>query len=458
MEEASLMVLLLSALILHSIADDGDFDVRQHVSTVTRYGVVKDISDNSLVPSNIPDQCSPIHLNLVHLALVSEDIFRTLREMRRRSGVGGFEFIPSPLPTYYRNLKKKVRDVLSDKQIKEAEELGILDMAVSLCNDKVLDMAERGNKASIDMDQCLTWLDSKEPYSVIYVCFGGLCVFPESQLIEIGLGLEASDCNFIWVIKEGFGDGLAIDDLDDLEERERFSHCLSLSPPTVTTTVAGHRPSPPSHVATAIAEITTTTAANHRFVTVAFGYNSTLRGGYITHHEYIQVGKERDVGMNQISLFEAKVANGNGEQTLSRDVYQLGCRFDFYRMLSFYFTTVGFYFSSMVTVLTVYVFLYGRLYLVLSGIEKRVLENASIRQSKALEEALATQSVFQLGLLLVLPMVMEIGLERGFRTALGDFVIMQLQLASGLALVQFTIGLDRAVGPVEATTGPVVKI
>ncbi|KAF5933414.1 hypothetical protein HYC85_029585 [Camellia sinensis] len=117
--------------------------------------------------------------------------------------------------------------------------------------------------------------------------------------------------------------------------------------------------------------------------------------------------------MNQISLFEAKVANGNGEQTLSRDVYWLGCRFDFYRMLSFYFTTVGFYFSSMVTVLTVYVFLYGRLYLVLSGIEKRILEDAAIRQSKALEEALATQSVFQLGLLLVLPMVMEIGLERG---------------------------------------------
>ncbi|KAK4398212.1 Callose synthase 7 [Sesamum angolense] len=160
------------------------------------------------------------------------------------------------------------------------------------------------------------------------------------------------------------------------------------------------------------------------------GYNSTLRGGYVTHHEYIQVGKGRDVGMNQISLFEAKVANGNGEQTLSRDVYRLGRRFDFYRMLSFYFTTVGFYFSSMVTVLTVYVFLYGRLYMVLSGLERRILDDPSVRQSKALEEALATQSFFQLGLLLVLPMVMEIGLERGFRSAIGDFIVMQLQLAS----------------------------
>lgn len=160
------------------------------------------------------------------------------------------------------------------------------------------------------------------------------------------------------------------------------------------------------------------------------GFNSTLRGGYVTHHEYIQVGKGRDVGMNQISSFEAKVANGNGEQTLSRDVYRLGRRFDFYRMLSFYFTTVGFYFSSMVTVLTVYVFLYGRLYMVMSGLEREILQNPSINQSKALEEALATQSVFQLGFLMVLPMVMEIGLEKGFRTALGDFIIMQLQLAS----------------------------
>ncbi|WJX59340.1 4-hydroxyphenylpyruvate dioxygenase [Trifolium repens] len=61
-----------------------------------------------------------------HLALISEDIFKTLREMRKRSDVGGFEFMPSPPVTYYRNLKNRVGDVLSDEQIKECEELGIL--------------------------------------------------------------------------------------------------------------------------------------------------------------------------------------------------------------------------------------------------------------------------------------------------------------------------------------------
>eukprot|EP00262_Sarcandra_glabra_P007755 TRINITY_DN20693_c0_g1_i1.p1 TRINITY_DN20693_c0_g1~~TRINITY_DN20693_c0_g1_i1.p1 ORF type:complete len:441 (+),score=15.09 TRINITY_DN20693_c0_g1_i1:53-1375(+) len=63
---------------------------------------------------------------LQHLALVSEDIFRTLREMRKRSEVGGFEFMPSPPPTYYRNLTNRAGDVLTAEKIREAEELGIL--------------------------------------------------------------------------------------------------------------------------------------------------------------------------------------------------------------------------------------------------------------------------------------------------------------------------------------------
>ncbi|KAE9584923.1 putative 1,3-beta-glucan synthase [Lupinus albus] len=159
------------------------------------------------------------------------------------------------------------------------------------------------------------------------------------------------------------------------------------------------------------------------------GFNSTLREGTVTHHEYIQVGKGRDVGLNQISMFEAKIANGNGEQTMSRDIYRLGHRFDFFRMLSCYYTTIGFYFSTLLTVLTVYAFLYGRLYLVLSGLEEGLNKQRAFRNNKALQAALASQSVVQIGLLLALPMMMEIGLERGFRQALSEFVLMQLQLA-----------------------------
>ncbi|XP_057476484.1 LOW QUALITY PROTEIN: uncharacterized protein LOC130764326 [Actinidia eriantha] len=61
---ATFLLLLFSALIIHSNAEE-DFDVRQHLATVTRYDVVKDIPDNAFVPSTIPDQCTPIHFNLV---------------------------------------------------------------------------------------------------------------------------------------------------------------------------------------------------------------------------------------------------------------------------------------------------------------------------------------------------------------------------------------------------------
>ncbi|KAJ7948849.1 Callose synthase-like protein [Quillaja saponaria] len=167
------------------------------------------------------------------------------------------------------------------------------------------------------------------------------------------------------------------------------------------------------------------------------GFNSTLRRGCISYHEYLQVGKGRDPGLNQISKFEAKVANGNSEQTLSRDIFRLGRQFDFFRMLSCYFTTIGFYFSSLISVIGIYVFLYGQLYLVLSGLEKALLFEARVHNIQSLETALASQSFIQLGLLTGLPMVMEIGLEKGFLTALKDFVLMQLQLAA----VFFTFSL-----------------
>ncbi|KAJ4836128.1 Callose synthase 11 [Turnera subulata] len=158
------------------------------------------------------------------------------------------------------------------------------------------------------------------------------------------------------------------------------------------------------------------------------GFNCTLRGGNVTHHEYIQVGKGRDVGLNQISMFEAKVASGNGEQVLSRDVYRLGHRLDFFRMLSFFYTTVGFFFNTMMVVLTVYTFLWGRLYLALSGVERYAKDHGG--NNKALGTILNQQFIIQLGVFTALPMIVENSLEHGFLPAVWDFLTMQLQLAS----------------------------
>ncbi|KAL9322460.1 hypothetical protein ACSQ67_010513 [Phaseolus vulgaris] len=156
------------------------------------------------------------------------------------------------------------------------------------------------------------------------------------------------------------------------------------------------------------------------------GFNCTLRGGNVTHHEYIQVGKGRDVGLNQVSMFEAKVASGNGEQVLSRDVYRLGHKLDFFRMLSFFYTTVGFFFNTMMVVLTVYAFLWGRLMLALSGIEAAMVNH----KNKALGIIVSQQFIVQIGIFTALPMIVENSLEQGFLQAVWDFLTMQLQLSS----------------------------
>ncbi|KAI6701356.1 hypothetical protein NL676_015680 [Syzygium grande] len=73
---------------------------------------------------------------------------------------------------------------------------------VSLCNSDTADKVVRGKEASISSHECLRWLDSKRPKSVIYVCFGSMTRFSSQQLVEIAKGLEASQQDFLWIVKE----------------------------------------------------------------------------------------------------------------------------------------------------------------------------------------------------------------------------------------------------------------
>ena len=74
---------------------------------------------------------------------------------------------------------------------------------LSLCDRVMSNKFGRGNKSTIDDHKCLSWLDPMKPSSVIYVCFGSLCHVVAPQLVELALGLEASNCPFLWVIREG---------------------------------------------------------------------------------------------------------------------------------------------------------------------------------------------------------------------------------------------------------------
>ncbi|KAJ1376398.1 UDP-glycosyltransferase family, conserved site [Sesbania bispinosa] len=73
---------------------------------------------------------------------------------------------------------------------------------LSLHDKLMLEKFGIDDKASMDESECLKFLNSNKPCSVIYVCFGSLCCLQALQLKELALGLEASNHPFIWVIRK----------------------------------------------------------------------------------------------------------------------------------------------------------------------------------------------------------------------------------------------------------------
>lgn len=62
-----------------------------------------------------------------HIAIKTNDIFLTMREMKRRAANGGFDFMPAPGPAYYARVPERIgKDTLSAAELKELEALGLL--------------------------------------------------------------------------------------------------------------------------------------------------------------------------------------------------------------------------------------------------------------------------------------------------------------------------------------------
>jgi len=152
------------------------------------------------------------------------------------------------------------------------------------------------------------------------------------------------------------------------------------------------------------------------------GYNNVIRGGTVGFKEYLQVGKGRDVGMSQIYKFEAKLSQGAGEQSLSRDVYRMCNRLDFFRLLSFYYGGIGHYFSNVLTILTVYIVIYLMLALAIFNLEK--IGDRVITPMGTIQMMLGG-----LGLLQTIPLFATLGVERGWLSSLNE--IFQIFVTGG---------------------------
>eukprot|EP00005_Dracoamoeba_jomungandri_P005859 CAMPEP_0174260376 /NCGR_PEP_ID=MMETSP0439-20130205/9672_1 /TAXON_ID=0 /ORGANISM="Stereomyxa ramosa, Strain Chinc5" /LENGTH=419 /DNA_ID=CAMNT_0015344607 /DNA_START=8 /DNA_END=1267 /DNA_ORIENTATION=- len=103
--------------------------------------VLANNSEMVLLPINEPTQGTKIKSQiqmflehnegpgLQHIAIKTDDIFKTMRELRRATWMGGFDFMPKPNHIYYENLPNRLQGDdcdLSEEQYAELEELGIL--------------------------------------------------------------------------------------------------------------------------------------------------------------------------------------------------------------------------------------------------------------------------------------------------------------------------------------------
>ena len=65
--------------------------------------------------------------------------------------------------------------------------------------------ARSGREPGIPVEICRKWLDSKPANSVLYISFGSQNTISASQMMQLGMALEASGKNFIWVVRPPIG-------------------------------------------------------------------------------------------------------------------------------------------------------------------------------------------------------------------------------------------------------------
>ncbi|KAL7564229.1 hypothetical protein ACA910_012257 [Epithemia clementina (nom. ined.)] len=147
------------------------------------------------------------------------------------------------------------------------------------------------------------------------------------------------------------------------------------------------------------------------------GYSNVIRGGTVGFKEYVQVGKGRDVGMSQIYKFEAKLSQGAGEQSLSRDVYRMCHRLDFFRLNSFYYGGIGHYFSNVLTIFTVYIVVYLMAALAVFNLER--IGTRNITPMGTIQMLLGG-----LGLLQTIPLFATLGVERGWWASMQEIFLV----------------------------------
>ena len=149
--------------------------------------------DTFIIPS-LPHKIKMTRLQISEFVMREATGFQDALNAFRESELNSYGVIVN---SFY-DLEGDYADFFSKELRRKAWHIG----PVSLYNTSIEDKAQRGGLQALkDEHECLTWLNSKQEKSVIYICFGSVAKLTASQLLEIAAGLEALKQDFIWVVK-----------------------------------------------------------------------------------------------------------------------------------------------------------------------------------------------------------------------------------------------------------------
>ncbi|XP_010536067.1 PREDICTED: UDP-glycosyltransferase 92A1 [Tarenaya hassleriana] len=69
----------------------------------------------------------------------------------------------------------------------------------------ILLSGDKRGKLAFQTEDLKAWLDSKPENSVLYICFGSMNTISQAHMMELAAALEASEKNFIWVVRPPTG-------------------------------------------------------------------------------------------------------------------------------------------------------------------------------------------------------------------------------------------------------------
>jgi len=162
------------------------------------------------------------------------------------------------------------------------------------------------------------------------------------------------------------------------------------------------------------------------------GIDLTLRGGWTKYREYFHVGKGRDMGFMSVMSFNAKVSMGNGEQATTRQWMRMGLGLPFSRLLGVFYMHVGYYLNQVIVNWSMKAFAFMAAFFTLSN-------EIDPKFSKPAETLTADYfGLFYLMFVLasMLPLLLEVQLENGFRASFRSIASSLLGLSPIFAAFQ----------------------